>query len=413
MVVVGKRPDVHEMNIGLVKLDTSRHEEDRLSVMSGVSLMQLCYGGEGGQVSATRLLLAGLTKSGIASAVLAVAPEAEMLDRRQTWPEHIPVVEVSVRRRLDLASMIEVCSAVRAYRPRVVLCHSLRHVPAAFLGQLFGRLQPRLVIVEHHSTDLRVVTDNVRSAIALFFSRGIVFLTQDAARRYPLRRFPLPGLRKREVIPHGVVTRFRPYRSAGTVTVIGMAARMVDSKDYETLLRGFEKLRSERTSEKWLLRIAGSGPNKEKIVALADALNLNGYVELVGNVSAKDMPDFFSGLDLYVHCTWGENLSLSLLEAAAWGLPIVASDVPGVNSVFSHDLDAILVRPGDKDALAAAMKSALMHARRLGRHAQLMVSNSYSLRSMAKAYCEFFLDIDEGGPWTQPLGGAGEDLSSI
>ena len=380
-------------------------KQDGSSTMGEISLLHLCYGGEGGQVTATRLLLNGLSKSDIQSAVVAIAPASEMLDSHQTWPERIPVSQAVVRRRLDLASMLEVGRAVLAYRPRIVLCHSLRHVPAAFVGQLLGRMVPRLVIVEHHSTDLRSATDNLRSALALLFSRGTIFLTNDAARRYPLRHLPLPGLRWKRVIPHGLAPTHSQSLNTGKATVIGMAARMVESKDYDTLLRGFAKITSEPSNKKWLLKIAGSGPNQGKIIALIDSLNLNTSVELVGNVASRDMPDFFSKLDLYVHCTWGENLSLSLLEAASWGLPIVASDVTGVNGVFSHGVDAILVQPGDTDALADAINSAKDGAHLLGHNAQLMVRESYSLESMTTAYCEFFSSIDPKGPWSNPSDG--------
>ena len=81
-------------------------------------------------------------------------------------------------------------------RPRVVLCHTHEAVPAAYLGQLLAGQRPRLVLVEHQPFELRRRVEDLRSLIALPFSRAVVVFTADYARRYPLRRLPLRAIRR-------------------------------------------------------------------------------------------------------------------------------------------------------------------------------------------------------------------------
>jgi len=76
-----------------------------------------------------------------------------------------------------------------------------------------------------------------------------------------------------------------------------------------------------------------------------------------------------------------EGLPMSLLEAAACGRPIIASDVPGCREVARRDFNALVVAPDDASALADAIEclakdKALMH--RFGEAGRRMVESEYS-----------------------------------
>jgi glycosyltransferase involved in cell wall biosynthesis len=70
----------------------------------------------------------------------------------------------------------------------------------------------------------------------------------------------------------------------------------------------------------------------------------------------EDMPALLRGVDVVVLPSYREGVPRSLLEAAACGLPIIASDVPGCREVVKHGVNGLLVPPRDAVALACAIR---------------------------------------------------------
>lgn len=72
-----------------------------------------------------------------------------------------------------------------------------------------------------------------------------------------------------------------------------------------------------------------------------------------------DLPALYGAADVLVHPSHREGVPRVLMEAAATGLPIVASDIPGNREVVSHERSALLVPLGDAAAIAAAIERSL------------------------------------------------------
>lgn len=78
-----------------------------------------------------------------------------------------------------------------------------------------------------------------------------------------------------------------------------------------------------------------------------------GFVHFLGHV--EDVPTLLAEADVFVLPSYREGLPRSLIEAAACGLPLVATDVPGCRDVITDRLDGLLVPPRDAAALADAI----------------------------------------------------------
>jgi glycosyltransferase involved in cell wall biosynthesis len=72
-----------------------------------------------------------------------------------------------------------------------------------------------------------------------------------------------------------------------------------------------------------------------------------------------DMPEIYSAADLIVLPTHREGFPRSLVEAAAMGVPVVATQIRGCREAVAHGLTGLLVPPGDADALYAAVDALL------------------------------------------------------
>ena len=137
-----------------------------------------------------------------------------------------------------------------------------------------------------------------------------------------------------------------------------MAARIVPAKGHDTALRALARL----TDQPWTLLVAGDhhGDLGPQMQALAQELGIAGRVRFLG--LREDVPALMTASDVLLAPSRREALSLTLLEASACRLPIVATRVGGIGEVVEEGASGFLVAPDDPPALAAALAPLLADA---------------------------------------------------
>ncbi|MFA5131342.1 MAG: glycosyltransferase family 4 protein [Patescibacteria group bacterium] len=102
------------------------------------------------------------------------------------------------------------------------------------------------------------------------------------------------------------------------------------------------------SDRRWHLRIVGDGNLRADYEALSRKLKLNGQIEFAGNLSETDLIRSFQNADLFILPSINSNeaFGLVLIEALACGVPVIASNLPGVRSVFSDHEQGLLIEPG-------------------------------------------------------------------
>lgn len=134
-----------------------------------------------------------------------------------------------------------------------------------------------------------------------------------------------------------------------------MAARIVPAKGHDTALRALAMLKQRD----WTLLLAGDhhGDLGPQMQALASELGIADRVRFLG--LREDVPALLAASDLLLAPSRREALSLTLLEASACSLPIVASGVGGIGEVVQDGGSGLLVPPDEPEALAAAISELL------------------------------------------------------
>jgi glycosyltransferase involved in cell wall biosynthesis len=131
---------------------------------------------------------------------------------------------------------------------------------------------------------------------------------------------------------------------AGPVRV-GMVARFDQQKDHATLLRALARLRHKD----WRLHLIGGG-DRSAAVRMASTLGLLDRIEFVGESSI--VPDLLAGLDVFCLISRWEGFPRSILEAMRASLPVIASDVAGVQESVEQGVTGYVVPVGDDRRLA-------------------------------------------------------------
>ena len=152
--------------------------------------------------------------------------------------------------------------------------------------------------------------------------------------------------------------RFRPS-AAGSSNGSGprvLIARNLESiYDIETGIRAFATLRE--TFAEATLDVAGSGPERKRLEALAGELGVTGAVRFLGRVDNEDMPKLYAVADIALNTSLVDNMPNSILEALATGVPVVSTDVGGVPALVEDEREALLVPPRDPERMAQTLAS--------------------------------------------------------
>jgi len=130
--------------------------------------------------------------------------------------------------------------------------------------------------------------------------------------------------------------------------VVGFAGRLVNYKGWKEFISSARILTEKGLKLKFL--VAGNGSDKQKLINLIDELNLLNKVFYVGLV--LDMGFFYSMLDCFVIPSHSEAMGITGLEAQACGIPVVASDIPGLNETIRDHETGLTFRPKKAEDLA-------------------------------------------------------------
>lgn len=167
-------------------------------------------------------------------------------------------------------------------------------------------------------------------------------------------------------VPAGAITVAEPgveraplARGGGSPTLSILAVGAVaPRKGYDVLIEALSQLRDLD----WRLRIVGaldrSPQTASDLRALIAARGLAERIELTGAASDAQLADFYDRADVFVSASLYEGYGMVLAEAMAHGLPLV-STTGGAAAQTVPDAAALKVAPGDADALAKALRSAI------------------------------------------------------
>jgi glycosyltransferase involved in cell wall biosynthesis len=172
--------------------------------------------------------------------------------------------------------------------------------------------------------------------------------------------------------------------------------RLAEAKDYPNLLRAFTAV-PERGAA---LLIAGRGPLRASIEALASSLGLDDRVRFLG--LRHDVPQLMNAADAYVMSSALEGMPLVLQEASATGLPVVATDVGGNGEVVVNDVSGFITPAKDPAALAQNMARVMSmseeNRRRMGLAGQRYVSSRFGIEHVLDLWEGIYEELMPQGP---------------
>ena len=283
-------------------------------------------------------------------------------------------------------------------RPEEEMCHDVVHASGllertsydvdAFRESL-DAFQPQLVHA-HFATEPTAMASRIASDCAVPFTftahgydvyrkppadfgarasaAAALITVSDANRRHIATTFGVPDDRI-SVIPCGIDTGWFTPGEPDDPPLIACVARLRDVKQLDLLIRACAIVR--RGGRAFRCVIVGEGPERGALEALRAELGLDDLIDMPGAAEQSTVRGWWRRASIAVLSSRSEGMPVSLMEAAACGLPAVAPRVGGIPELIDDGVTGLITAPGDVTAFAEALDRVLADGalRRRMRHA--------------------------------------------
>jgi L-malate glycosyltransferase len=343
----------------------------------------------------------GGTERLVVELVKRLRPELSMavccLDEEGSWGEglrHDDINVVALRRREGFRPQLgrAIARAAAQHGARVVHCHHYSPFVYASIARLWAP-HLKIVFTEHGRLSDAGPSPKRRTAnrVLAHAPRTVVTVSSELKQHLVAEGFPTD---KVNVIYNGIDVGPLPESSARArvrqqlglderTIVIGTVARLDPVKDLQTLVRS---LGAPSIGGPMTLLVIGDGPERSRIAAAAREAGVDSLVRFLGH--RDDARDLLAGCDLYANSSISEGISLTILEAMAAGLPVIATRVGGTPEIVDTTCGR-LVPARDADSLAATLSELAGNAAlraALGRAARARVEQRFTLDRMIAEY---------------------------
>jgi glycosyltransferase involved in cell wall biosynthesis len=287
-----------------------------------------------------------------------------------------------------------VLKIARRVRPDIVHNHTSWY--GLFAGAIVGAKRVETVHNTYHwLTRFQKVLYGVYCLLA-----DRIIAVSEVVKDYTLKEFPFFRPGKFYVIYNGVDTEAfqqldrqegNPRADPPAIPVIGFIGRLTEQKGVAYLLDAAALLQSRKI--RCRVVIVGDGELRKQLEEKARSLGLD-EVSFTGY--QRNIKDVLATLDVFVLPSLWEGFPVSLVEAMASGLPIVATRVGGTGEAVLHGTTGYLVEPRDAEALAERIAQLLTDSEtrnRMQLAAQQRVREHFSASTMVLKTAELYNEI--------------------
>jgi len=283
---------------------------------------------------------------------------------------------------------------------KIDIIHSHNPTPY-FYGTIAGKIAnvPAIIYTKHGRNPIRNKRELLLRRFLSYMTDKIVAVSDDAGN---------VAINDEKINPEKVVTIFNGididrYQTNIDVAskkheiglsdddfVIGIVARLSPEKDHNTLLDAFHIV-LDNVDQSVKMVIVGDGILREELEQKAKSISINDKVIFLGE--RHDVPELLAIFDLFALSSITEGISLTLLEAMATGLPVVATNAGGNTEIVLDNQTGFIVPPKDPNRMAEAIMTIIKNndmANQMRERGKDRVSKKFSLETMRDQYEQIY-----------------------
>ena len=313
--------------------------------------------------------------------------------------EGIKVFELHKKPKFDLFLIFKLVGLIK--QEKIDLLHT--HL---FSSNLWGRIAADIANIPVVSTEHNV--DTWKGKFHFFLDRllvnknkRIIFVSEKVKEFYEEKGLQLDG--KAKVLYNGIDTsHFTVSNRSSNVRekfgisrdaqVLGIVGRLVPQKAHVDFIEAVQQLKQRGKNVAGL--IVGDGPLRKELEERVKKNGLESSIIFAG--FSNDMTEFYQAMDVFVLCSLREGFPMTILEAMASGVPVVATNVGGVSECVTDGEHGLLVAPENPTALAEAISKIFEDSllkERLIQNALRRVRDHFNIETMTAEHEQIYREV--------------------
>lgn len=299
---------------------------------------------------------------------------------------NVSVLTLAAKSKFDLSAITKFRKVISKYDPDILITSLFQ---ATIFGRILGSLADIPVIISwEHNEELGGFLRRLLNIGTCFMSNIII---ADSERVQAVLEEKLPSFcsSKLVTVPIGGVDleKFKPKKSRKEKDeiIIGSVGSLEKQKGYLEFSSTMKHITERKKNVKFSL--AGGGSLKKSLVTRVEKLGIGDAVNVLGY--RDNIPDVLREWSIYVQPSRWEGLCITVVEAMAVGLPIVAYDVGGISESVDDGVNGFLVPPGEKEEFSEKVIELVENdqlRKSMGRKSRRIAKEKYSLDNMVKSF---------------------------
>jgi len=368
-------------------------------------------------------LLSGFAASDSINAELASFHEDPLIKRLKEKGVKTHVLQR--RRKLDLSVFVRLFKLLNKIKADVIHMHGylsiLFGIPAAMAAGTPVRvvtLHASPILLERNKPNYKLLLYLWIAYMTIKISRTyLIAVSNDIYNSHLKFRKIDPSLMK--VVHNGIsIEKVRSHLSSvsrkdlgidDACFIVGMVGRLDENKGHIYLLRAAQVMLTKRQDVHFI--IIGDGPLESERKGFCTTNHLEGHVHFVG--FHKSILDFMSLLHVMVIASMHEGIPYTLLEAMAKSVPVIATDVAGIQEVMRNGINGLLVPPRSSEGIASNISLLLSNTALkecLSKAGLEVLNHRFSQEYMVQSTAKVYDEILSSGQLKRHLNGQ-EDFS--
>lgn len=264
----------------------------------------------------------------------------------------------------DLLAVVKLALWLRSYRPDVVIAHSGRAVYLFKNAIFFARIKCPVIAMNHSHNVKRTLRADGFIHITPYVGQRVAEVAKKKS--IDLTKKPQAIISNLIHLPESQLSFSKNLREP---IVLGIMTRLVEYKGTHLAISAVQQLK--RQGYQVRLLIAGDGEQKTTLIQQVKDLDLKNEVEFLGWIGGEDKSKFYKDIDVALVPTLNDTQPLAVLDAFAWGKPVIASDHMSVQQIIRQGENGLMAKCGNINSLAENIAFLIEHPEYISRIATL------------------------------------------
>lgn len=170
------------------------------------------------------------------------------------------------------------------------------------------------------------------------------------------------------------------YEKSKKPIIIGTVKSLEPVYGIDILIKAFKIVKERNHEINLKLLIAGDGSERQNLEKLVSDMSIEGHVEFIGYVKPSNVVNCYNRIDIFANLSRRESFGVSVVEAMACGLPVIASSVGGLKEILADGDSGILIEPDNVFQTAEAIEYLVLNSdkrNQIGKCGKLQVEKYY------------------------------------